>query len=438
MKIVPHSFMKKKYKFHNNTLVESVEELPNPARGWYRIYTFCAEEKFNSEDYKKIEDNKDMLALVFIDIGAYREKKLDEEVLLNIDAILKFFTERKKDIILRIAYDHKGMAPEREPFFFSYVTDHITQLSGLLIKYARCIYVYQGMLIGNWGEMHTSRFLTNLKMRKLAALLYKCVGNESFLAVRKPSQWRIINYEEGKREDFKNSRIGLFDDAVFGSATHLGTFSESKKSGAWTESWFIEKELDFERRLCRYVPNGGEVLYDEEDAKKRSLTETVDRLRLMNISYLNRAYDRKQLDMWKNMFWESSDVWSGVNAYDYIGRHLGYRFCIRDVSMKYIKGKNPVCTWKIAIENVGFARCYHEAAVWLLCISEDEEVHSSRLSVNLDMILPGETMTGVCNLVPKPGDVYLYAERKKDKTPICFANVAKQQQRIFLGKLSLQ
>lgn len=438
MKIVPHSFMKKKYKFHNEALIESVEELPNPARGWYRIYTFCAEEQFDCEEYKKCAYDEDMLALVFIDIGAYREKSLDEEVLANIDAILGFFTGIKKDIILRIAYDHKGKAPEREPFFFSYVTDHITQLSGLLIKYARHIYVYQGMLIGNWGEMHTSRFLSNFKMRKLSALLYKCLGRESFLAVRKPSQWRAINFDKDKRENFSENRIGLFDDAVFGSATHLGTFSGSKKSNEWTDSWGIEKELEFEGKLCRYVPNGGEVLYDEALAEKRKPVETVNRLRLMNISYLNRGYDKRQLDLWKNTFWESVDNWSGINMYDYIGRHMGYRFCIRNVIMKYIKGKNPVCIWKVSIENVGFARCYHEAHVWIECVDENNKMHSSMLNLNLNRILPGETLTGECNFVPVSGDIYLYAERKKDKTPICFANVTKQKQRIFLGRLSLQ
>ncbi len=438
MKIVPHSFMKKKCKFHNETLVESVEELPNPARGWYRIYTFCAEEQFNCEEYIDCKYNGDMLVLVFIDIGAYRDGKITEQALCNIDAILKFFTGIKKDIILRIAYDHKGVAQEREPFFFSYVTDHIMQLSGLIIKYAPHIYVYQGILVGNWGEMHTSKFLSNLKIRRLSSLLCRCIGMDSFLAVRKPVHWRIINFDEEKREDFERTRIGLFDDAIFGSNTHLGTFAESDKKGSWAESWPIESELEFEKKLCSYAPNGGEAIYDEKQVQKMSLNDMVDRLKIMNISYLNRAYDERLINIWKDMVWEGAGVWSGVTGYDYIGRHIGYRFCIRSAVMKYVKGKSPVCTWKIAIENTGFAKCYHKAYIWIECIGEDKKIYRNRLNITLDAILPGETVTGSCSMTPVSGDVYIRAERQKDKAAICFANVTKQKQRIFLGKLSLQ
>ncbi len=44
----------------------------------------------------------------------------------------------------------------------------------------------------------------------------------------------------------------------------------------------------------------------------------------MHVSYLNSTYRQEQLNAWKNQ----SMTWNGetISVYDYIGRHLGYRF----------------------------------------------------------------------------------------------------------------
>lgn len=58
------------------------------------------------------------MALVLMDLGAYKDRDLDEAVLTNMERIL-FFVDKGLDIILRFFYDHEGKALEREPFFFS-------------------------------------------------------------------------------------------------------------------------------------------------------------------------------------------------------------------------------------------------------------------------------------------------------------------------------
>ena len=103
--------------------------------------------------------------------------------------------------------------------------------------------------------------------------------------------------------------------------------------------------------------------------------------------------------------------------------------------MTRIKRHDLNCIFKIDIENVGFARCYQEAVIWLEYIDADGNVCRSELDLTLDRILPGETKTGSCAITPVSGNVYLCAERKKDKTPICFANVTQDQKKILLGKL---
>ncbi len=422
--------MRKKWKFQKASLAESREDLRNPARGWYQIHTFQAQERFSGKDLEWCLNREDTLALILINIGAYRDRPLDDE------GILKFFRDWQLDMVLRIAYDHEGKAQEREPFFFRQVTEHLEQLGPLLSKYAESIYVYQGMLVGNWGEMHTSRFLATDKLSRLYSLLNGYLGEESFLAVRRPMYWRALHTSVCGSGNYSETRMGLFDDAIFGSDTHMGTFGVKPEAEmGWDDPWAVEDELNFEEKLCRYVPQGGEVVYKKEEAENRSLPDTVERLRRMQVSYLNRVHDGKLLEKWKHIIWQEDPFWLGVNGYDYIGRHLGYRFCVRNVSANFSKVKEDACLWEIAIENTGFARCYHELELWVEWTDEKGRVCRGEVGLQLHHILPGETKVGACTTVPSMGNIYLYARRKKDGVPIYFANVTEGKRGVLLGRL---
>ena len=63
-----------------------------------------------------------------------------------------------KDIIFRAAYDTEGMGLKNEPQDISLIYVHLRQLGGILRKYEQNILVVQGLLIGSWGEMHSSAF----------------------------------------------------------------------------------------------------------------------------------------------------------------------------------------------------------------------------------------------------------------------------------------
>lgn len=432
----PHSF-RGRWKLKKVELKESVEELRDPGRGWYQIHTFSAEEAFSTEELQWCLSDRDTLALVFIDIGYYREQALDERGLDNINKILDYFSQSEMDIILRIAYDRVGRAWEREPYSFSQVMEHMQQLGPVLARYARRIYIYQGMLVGSWGEMHSSRFLATAQMERLTAALGSCLGRHSFLAVRRPSYWRTLHLN-GESE-FKRTRMGLFDDGIFGSDTHLGTFGKSTSDEAgWGAAWNVEEELAFEERLCQYVPQGGEVLYEEGAAEERSLNATVERLKRMHISYLNRVHDPRILELWKGLTWREKGPWEGMNGFDYIGRHLGYRFCVRNFSMTFVRGKKgeqAQCLWEISIENTGFSPCYQKARAWLEWKDEEGQTCTKELFLELSRIPPGEVKTGTCTTVPAAGEVRLFAARKQDGRAICFANGPEDGPGVLLGRL---
>lgn len=432
-----HSFLTGRWKFKKAELRESVEELKNPGRGWYQIHTFSAAEDFSNEELQWCLSDRNTLALVFIDIGYYREQPLDERGLSNIDSILDFFAQSGLDIILRITYDREGKAWEREPYSFHQVEEHANQIGPMLSKYAEHIFVYQGLLVGSWGEMHSSRFLAASQMEKLATLLAEHLGRQSFLAVRRPMYWRTLHLK-GESE-IQHTRMGLFDDGIFGSDTHLGTFGHKPAAEAgWGASWSTEEELDFEEALCRYVPQGGEVLYEEGKAEDRSLLETVNRLKKMRISYLNCVHDQRILELWKHMTWSEKDSWEGMNGFDYIGRHMGYRFCVRNVSVKVLGGKRgeeAQCQWEVSVENIGFAPCYQQAKTWLEWADSEGQTCTKELLLELSRVLPGEVKTGTCTTVPAQGEVRLYAARRQDGHFIYFANAPEEEPGVLLGRL---
>jgi len=246
----------KKWRFVHGELTETTEELKNPARGWYQIYTFLAEQEPDFAAQRWCLDTRDTLALVLIDIGSYRKRDLDGTALDRIRQILRFFEENQYDCIVRAVYDHEGKAFVREPADFAQVQTHLRQIGSVIKECASSVFVFQGMLVGNWGAMHGSRFFNDERMILLAEILRMQKTPQTFLAVRRPVYWRRLH--EGQKYRALNcwDGMGLFDDGIFGSASHLGTFAEEeRKDQVWDEPWRRDEELEFEHKLCHQVPN---------------------------------------------------------------------------------------------------------------------------------------------------------------------------------------
>lgn len=428
-----------KWNLKKADFTESTKELHNPARGWYQIYTFYADKTPDLKNLTWCQEDKDSLVFILLDISAYREKNLDDTALNNIRSILEFFSKSKYDIVLRAVYDHDGNAVEREPFFFSQVQNHLKQMTKLIQEFSDAIFVFQGMLIGNWGEMHTSRFLTPEKMAALFLILKNELKDEVFLAVRRPGIWRQLHPEGCGKIELPYDSMGLFDDAIFGSDSHLGTFGNSTKEMAgWDGLWCREDELLFEEKLCQRVPNGGEAIYGETYLQTGNPLDTIDTLKKMHITYLNKAYDKRILDIWKEWIWEEAGVWQNKSVYEYIGMHLGYRFWIKDAAIsateKNAAGDKLQVT--ITIANTGFANFYQEAEVKLEWLDTQGNWYSAVFKEDMrtwnsdcEHHISCETDATDCKL-------YLSAKRRSDGRPIYFANQSKQDGRVYLGEIT--
>lgn len=405
---------------------ETREPLRNPARGWYQIHTFLVDREPDLEELTWCLNPEDALVFLLFDIGGYRDRNLDQEALGRMARVLEFVARRNYDCIVRAVYDHEGRAPEREPFFFAQVLAHLEQVAGVLKPFS-CVFVYQGMLVGSWGEMHSSRFLSRERLGRMAEVLRNGRGEETWLAVRRPVQWRQL-HKEGT-DPLGSAHMGLFDDGMFGSRDHLGTFgTKGRAYTSWDSPWSREDELDFLDALCRQAPYGGEAVWSGEEPVEAGDVLAV--LRKTGVTYLNRTHDLRLLDLWKSWRCPLQGIWGEASLYDYVGAHLGYRLVIRGGRVKADRRAGGCCRLEVEVENTGFASVYQAFRV-VLAYPDGTEASACQPTPWQS----GEVRNLVWEIPPVEGELWLSAARDRDGARLYFANVADEAGRVLLGRL---
>jgi len=407
-----------RYKgFKAAELIESITALNNPGRGWFSLYSFAIDEDFDPN--QKFQLSKDeSLVLVLADIGAYRDTENLEDALLRLEKVIDFFIDKGKDIILRVAYDHEGKGMEKEPSAFKTVLKHTEQVACFVQEHHDKIFLYQGLLIGRWGEMHTSKFTDTEKIKELNAVFEKYLGNSVFRAVRKPIQWRMLRFNPNLEEGAKAEGLGIFNDGMFGSDSDLGTFDSTNKNDiSWSKAWNREKETEFIGNIARTVPIGGEALFGEGFVTMNSPDRYIDELSTIRATYLNGHYDDKLIDYWKKTVVNRKGIWGKSTFYEYIEAHLGYRFVIR--SAEALKSGEDV-TINVEIENCGFADIYKETLLYIE-ITGSEGTFRDCFKERLNSCHPGEVKSFSIELRKMTGRVYLCAKQSEKKS-VYFAN----------------
>ena len=375
-------FGKRKEKVTRQKYKESRHIVRNPGMGWYRPYLFSLEDEVNESYLSTVIVEEECLCLIEIDLSFYKNSDISYEGIFHFEQILDFFHRNQKDMMLRFAYDYEGKAFEKEPATLKQIFKHMKQLSETVKPYAKEILLYQGLFVGSWGEMHSSRFVTDLSILKLYDSFRECFGKEALLAVRTIKYIALIESARGK-----DLRLTLYDDAIYGSATDMNTFSEGRK----------EEELDMyiSSRKC---PVGGEVLSGDE-----AIIEEMD---LYHLSYLNSQYDINALKEW-----EAAGILSEVS------RKLGYRFLIVDIGFSS-KGKHTYL--KISLLNTGAGICPYElelsaelnGRIYKTCFNGSDILPTKIEELVIDL---GRDITGL-------KESKLSLVRKFDRRPIHFSN----------------
>ena len=405
----------KGHKIMPALLKESDKDYSNPERGWYRIITYDLSKEIKKERLLMVQEMLDpleTLVLLIIDINAYKDCEIPSEGLAKMQQLIDYFGETR-DIILRVTYDHEGQAYQREPGSFSVVKNHLEQVGEFVKKNKKSLLVYQGLLVGNWGEMHSSRYVSSDRLKVLADLMHKKMEDTDPVpfAVRCPYQWRRL-HEENVNQD---ACMSLFDDAIFGSKTDMGTFgNEYSVEKEWGQPWDREAEQNFIEKCCDRLPFGGEAVFGDGFVEKLSQKDLVGQLRKLQLSYLNCQHDLKILDLWKKTECTMGGVFRGRTLYEYIGAHLGYRFVVCEVKKK-LGGRIA-----FYIQNSGLANLYRQVTLALKW--EDGKSMGERI-LDEDFGIPaGEGKWYVTSLKGISGKLYLEMKRNSDGKAIVFAN----------------
>lgn len=334
---------------------ESPKALSNPDQGFYTIYRFTITNEI--EDYRAQVDElyrndpDTTLGLVEINLQEYREGAISQEGLDNIGELFQALRTGGKRLIVRFLYDLEGKNLLYEPSSLQIILQHMEQLEEIFRKYKDCIFTLQGLFLGDWGEMHGTKFDSDEDLRTLAQKLASVTDESTYLSVRTPAQWRVIT-RRGEDQALA-ARIGLFNDGMLGSETDLGTYDMDSQG---EERRKRSQELAFQEELCVHVPNGGEVVTDNP---YNDLANALADLATMHVTYLNQDYDPDVLDKWAETTITESGCFQGMDGLSYIQRHLGYRLLIRDVKA----GKKAFQNWvslSVSFQNVGFAPIYAE------------------------------------------------------------------------------
>ncbi len=386
------------------------------------MFPFDISRPVNVDVLKESTGEQDRLVMILINIGSCRSCDLTEDMLDYLRRILAAFPGQ--EMIVRIAYDTEGKGLEREPDSLEQVLRHMRQVGSVLCSFSGRIHTLQGLFIGNWGEMHGSRYLSDERLRLLAETLWNAVGGSCYLAVRTPRQRRVL-----EQSGIDINKVGLYIDGLFGSETHLGTFGVEADRSRRECAWLPAMELAYLNAECMRVPNGGETVLGERVPGERVI-QTLER---MHLTYLNRVYDGSVLELWKQDFFQG-----GQSLYDYVGSRLGYRFVLKTVRMIIRSGKREIL---LSGENQGFGNLLRESRVWLyglrngkVCfrspLDADPSKWDSKKKFTCRCLLPGHAVWSVCS---QPYELYLMMKQEDGET-IRFAN-APAGDMVHLGSL---
>lgn len=419
-----------------NSFVESAEYLPNGERGYYDIagVKISDDVRLDASTLEALStlSSEKTLEMLQLHIGAYQTGPMSEHGLEQIRRVLESYRQLDVRLIVRVLYDWEGRGMEADPVSLGVVLTHMEQLGSLFQEYADKIFLIQGVFVGSWAEMHSSRYLTQDNYPVLIKKMHETMPQNAFLAVRTPAYWRAAAdtsdpaaaAPSGTQPSLPQ-RLSLFNDGMLGNAADCGTYGEipREQSSTLTDKWTREDELAFQNVLNLYVPNGGEVVLDNP----LNDLEAADRdLRTMHVSYLNGGHDQAVLEKWKQSVWrQEGSVYDGMSGYEYIERHLGYRYVIRSAKVQRSAWlwETPVLT--LEIENVGYASRYTPCKAELLLRNcETGEMVCLTVGTDVRVWAPGEVTVLRVPFTPDNDVPYEVSLRltSGDGAPIWFAN----------------
>ncbi|OUM68999.1 carbohydrate-binding module family 18 protein [Piromyces sp. E2] len=167
---------------------------------------------------------------------------------------------------------------------------HIEQVDEIINEYKDIIYIARSILIETWGEIHGSKYSNLNDYTKIMKKMHKLIDFSIYL----------IYLTEKKR--FRNlyfKRITLID---------------INKYAYEFIRYFRDYKEKYKNRVSLIVLNGSESVYNDPDTTYKSFDVSDKHSKKIRLSYLNPKHHQS-------------------NRKYYIGKHLGYRYDIRENSL---------------------------------------------------------------------------------------------------------
>lgn len=322
--------MKKQY-------TKQKEDLKNPSRGFYvQIKSSKPErvEELHKEGYR--------LLLVAYDIAEYTDKRIDDEKLKELDAVLSEIRNYQMKAIVRPAYGFER-SENNDAGSFEQLEEHIEQIADIINANKDVVLCTQAGFLGPWGEWHSSIYLsgeeeerTEYRNRLLRKLLEE-YDSSVIINVRRP---RFIR--DAQKSGLDINRLGFHNDGLLASDSDLGTYDDP--------DYTREEELQYINSEIATGINGGEMSkLSSFSGPRNSVKEFIE----LKVSYLNAKYNKEVLQSWKE------ETLEGENAYVYIEKRLGYRYFVKEIKapikicrLPFFKNFQNI---KLHIINEGFA-----------------------------------------------------------------------------------
>ena len=401
-----------------------------PECGWFQLYSYYLKPQTNltaDELYYEVSDKDNYeyrLSLVEFNLAEYASSSLDLAAVKNIQTVLTQFQKTRSKVIVRFLYDWDGNGEAKEPKQLTIILKHMKTVAPLLNEYKDIIYTTQGIFVGSWGEMHTSRFLRPDQICLLAQTWQEAMHHALTLSVRKPVHLRMLAGNRPVRG------LGLYDDAMFAGADHMGTFGDVPREAAdWEEPWCAADEQAYLSGQDENILCGGEALA----GIKLSAEAVLEELQKMQVTYLNSIYDPARMAEWK-----ACRLPSGKSLYEEIGSRLGYRICVLCAEWK--KGS----LW-VTLKNEGFsAVCQKTDLLLIRECDEGKEQKVQKVPYEICGLKGGQTDVAKVEIAAGEDDgegkeekLYLSMVRKKDGKPLPFANEGAGS-RLLIGRWMVQ
>lgn len=318
---------------------DSADDVLNPERGF-----MVDIDVVRDRDFRWVREQGYTLAYAGVRLERNRTEALSHELLTDLDEGFAAVRDAGIKVVLRFVYNDSADGVDAPKWA---MLAHIDQLRPVLMRNADVIAVMDAGFIGAWGEWHSSTHgLDNTRDRGdiLYAVLHAIPPSRS-VTVRSP-RYKVDAYGDaplGSRafDGSDPSRVGHHNSCFLASDTDLGTYTEP-----------IERWKEYLAEDGRFTPVGGETcLYNPP--RTDCATATTE-LRQLHWSFLNALYHEAVLAQWR-----------ADGCYEEIGRDLGYRFELTEVTFDQAVAPGGVLRVTIRLDNTGYAAMFNARPVYL-------------------------------------------------------------------------